>query len=193
MSLREVRDSLYDIVSMFFGEDSVYWTEQINTKPTLPYVTIKLGEVHRTTFPVNDPAIGRCYHCRTIAEINLYTEGRPATAEEDSTGNYENTATSDLMEFSIFLESDGVIDILSKPRIDVSLNGPVRDLSFLEHDRQHRYRAMAEYNITFVMKAGGRYAMDGMPDVPNYSGGGTKPLAEEPTETIEEAEIEEIT
>ena len=50
---------------------------------------------------------------------------------------------------------------------------------------------MAEYDITFVMEAGGYYGLSGMSSTPNSSGGGTEEMAAEPIGTIEEAEITE--
>lgn len=192
MNLNQVKDTLYDVVAQFFQGATVIWAEQLGTKPKLPYVTLKLGTIQRKAFPVEDPDYGRFYHCSTIAEVNLYTQGQPITVGTNVTGNYANTAASDLLEFSNYLESDAVVDLLEGPGIDVSLNPPVRDLSQLENDSKFRYRAMAEYTVTFVEQADGRYGIGGMPAVPNYSGGGTKPMVEEETEPIEDIEIEEI-
>lgn len=192
MSLNQVKDTLYDVVVLFFRGATVIWAEQLGTKPQLPYVTLKLGTIQRKAFPVDDPDYGRCYYCSAIAEVNLYTQGQPITVGEKVTGNYANTAASDLLEFSNFLESDAVVDLLEEPGIDVYLNPPVRDLSQLENDSKFRYRAMAEYTVTFVEKADGHYGIGGMPAAPNYSGGGTNSMAEEQTETIEELEIEQI-
>ena len=192
MSLSDVRKALYDLTARFFAGATVLWAEQVNTQPPLPYVTLKLGAVRRGTFPVYDRVLGRCYHYSTVAEVNLYTAGKPQSVNGKATGNHVNTAASDLLEFSNFLESEGVTDILSEPRIGISLKEQVRDLSFLENDRKHRYRAMAEYDVTFVEQAGGRFAMEGMPDVPNYSGGGTAELKQEETGFFTEAETEYV-
>ena len=192
MNLNEVKEAFRAVTARFFPGVSVRWAEQIGTVPGPPYLTIKFGSVDRTSFPVQDPAVGRCYHCHTVAEVNLYTKGKPLTAGQNTTINYANTALSDMVEFSSYLESYGVVDDLTERRIDISLKGPVRDLSSLENDRQYRYRAMAEYDVYFVVQAEGRYAMDAMPDVPNYSGGGTKALSETETGFFTEAETEYV-
>lgn len=188
MNLNEAKEAFRRIVSRFFTGASIRWTEQIGTVPGPPYLTLKFGSIQRRAFPVEDPAAGRCYHCQTVAEVNLYTKGKPLTAGQNTTINYANTAASDLMEFSNFLESEGIVDELTD--MDVSLKGQIRDLSFLENDRYYRYRAMAEYDVSFVMEAGGRYAMEGMADIPNPSGGGTKALSEAETGFFTEAETE---
>lgn len=197
MTLSEVKEALYDVIAPFFVGAQVYWAEQVNTKPEPPYVTIKLGDVRRRAFPVTEfPATGesvsRRYHCETVMEINLYTAGKAVSKREGVTGNCVNTAASDLLEFSAYLESYGVTDKLEKNLIGVSLNPPVRDLTGLEHDRMYRYRAMAEYEVTFVQDAGGWYGVGDAPDAPNVSGGVSPEMAAAPLEFIEEAEIEEI-
>ena len=185
MTLAEVKEALYDVIAPFFPEGRVYWAEQIQTKPEPPYVTLKLGNVRRRAFPVTE-AGGRCYHCESVMEINLYTTGKAVTGEENATGNRVNTATADLMEFSAYLESYAATDQLERALICVSLNPPVRDLTGLEHDRMYRYRAMAEYAVTFVQEAGGWYGVTPGDAAPVE-------MSETPVYTIEEAEIEEIT
>ena len=197
MTLTEVKEALYDVIAPFFGGGSVYWAEQIQTKPEPPYVTLKLGDVRRRAFPVTESGERR-YHCETVMEINLYATGAAVTGAENATGHRVNTATSDLTEFSAYLESYAATDALERSLICVSLNPPVRDLTGLEHDRAYRYRAMAEYAVTFVQDAGGWYGVT--PDVsaetplpPENAGIAPAAFAETPVYTIEEAEIEEIT
>ncbi len=192
MALDMVRKRLYELAARFFTGASVLWAEQVNTQAALPYVTIKIGGIRRSTHIVYDPIAGPCYHCETVAEFNLYTEGKPLPVGGKATGNFVNTATSDLMAFANFMESPGAIDILSDPPVSALLKGEVRDLSFLENDRKHRYRAMAEFDVGFVENADGWYGVLDAP-LPNASGGGTDAMASEIIEIIEEAELEEIT
>ena len=184
MTLAQVREALYDVIAPFFAGAEVYWAEQVRTKPEPPYVTVKLGDVRRRAFPVAESG-GRCYHCETVMEINLYTTGKAVTVAENATGNRINTAASDLLEFSAYLESYAVTDRLEKNLLGVSLNPPVHDLTGLENDRTYRYRAMAEYTVTFVQEAGGWYGVTPGDAAPVE-------MSETPVEIIEEAEIEEI-
>lgn len=193
MNLDEVKETLYDIAAMFFKGATVIWTEQINTKPPLPYVTLKVGGIQRTSFPIVDEDGNRYYPCRTTAEFNLYTKGKPATIGDNVTGNFMNTATSDMMDFFNFVESDNITDILAGKGMDTSLLPPVRDLTDLQNDSRYRYRSMAEATVSFVEEADGPYGIGSMSAVPNISGGGTLEMAEAITETIEEVEIIEIT
>lgn len=192
MNLAMVKEVLYDIASMFFQGAPVIWAEQMNTKPVPPYVTLKVGAMNRTYFPLLGEAGNRYYPCNTTMEINLYTKGKPVTRQENMTGNFMNTAVSDLNDFFHFVESDEITDSLAGMGMDVSLIPPVRDLTGLENDSHYRYRSMAEATVSFPQEAGGPYGIGGMPDVPNYSGGGSAELAEAEDGVIESIEIEEI-
>lgn len=191
MNLTEVRERLYDAAALFFGEAAVIWADQIGTKPEPPYVTLKTGSLSRTAFHVEDGEGVRSYQCSTTAEINLYTRGQPVTEGASVTGNCINTATADLMEFSNFLESEALADFFTGYDMGVLLMPPVRDLSFLQNDSKYRYRAMAEYAVTFVEEAGGRYGLSGMAKAPNSSGGGTEEMVKEPIGVIEDFELKE--
>ncbi len=191
MNLAMVKEVLYDIASMFFQGAPVIWAEQMNTKPTPPYITLKVGNMNRTHFPLIGEGGNRYYPCSTTVEINLYTKGKPVIRQENATGNFMNTAVSDLNDFFQFVESDEITDLLAGKGMDVSLIPPVRDLTGLENDSHYRYRSMAEATVSFPQEAGGLYAIGGMPDVPNYSGGGTAEMAEVEGSVIESIEMEE--
>ena len=157
MNLAEVKDRLYELTDSFFKGATVIWSEQINTKPPLPYIALKCGGVGRTSFPVGDGEGRRVYQSKTTWEVNLFTKGQ----------------------------------LIAGYGMDIMLMPPVRDLTNLQNDSKYRYRAMAEFTVSFVQEADGPYGMGGMPLVPNSSGGGTKEMAEAETETIEEVEITE--
>lgn len=191
MNLEGVKDVLYSIASMFFTDATVIWAEQVNTKPLPPYVTLKVGAIQRTAHPVINNDGSRYYPCSTVAELNLYTRGKPVTIADGVTGNYENTATSDMLDFFNFVESDRITDILAEKGIDVSLVPPVRDLTDLQNDSRYRYRSMAEATVSFAGEADGPYGIGGMITVPNSSGGGTQEFADADIGYIEEVEISE--
>lgn len=193
MNLAMVKEVLYDIASMFFKGAVVIWAEQVNTKPAPPYVSLKVGSMNRTRFPLIGEDGNRYYPCSTTMEMNLYTKGKPVTKQENATGNCMNTAVSDLNDFFLFIESEEITDLLAGKGMDVVLILPVRDLTGLENDSRYRYRAMAEATISFPQEANGPYGIGGMPDAPNYSGGGSAEMAEVEGGVIECAEIEEIT
>lgn len=190
MTLEKVKEQICKITEFYFTGATVLWAELANTKPPLPYVTLKIGHLDRTAFPIEEETEERerSYQCSTILEVNLYTRESMIT-EEKVTGSYANTALSDLTSFTNFLESEEITDRLAKDGIAISLMPPARDLSFLENETAYRYRAMAEYAVSFVIQADGAYGIGGM-EIPNWSGGGTKEMAETPIEAIKEVEIE---
>lgn len=190
MDLLEVKERFYDAVAKFFTGATTIWAEQIGTKPKLPYVTLKFGSINRPAFPVEDDDLNRVYQCSTSVEINLYTKGKAIDNANNMTTNHINTATSDLMEFSNYLESDEIIDYFACVGMDVSLIQTVRDLTNLQNDSKYRYRAMAEYSVSFVVNASGKYAATNMSLVPNSSGGGTIEIAEAIADVIDEVIIE---
>jgi len=192
-NLLEVKESLYDVVAMFFTGATIIWTEQINTKPTPPYVTLKLGGISKSVFPTVDENGKRVYQCSTILEINLYTRGKPQVVGEKTTGNYINTATSDMAEFVAFLESEAITDVLAEKALGIMLQETIRDLTELQNDNHFRYRAMAEFSVSFVLPADGYYGISSMKEAPNSSGGGTPEMIAADMEYIEDVEIEEIT
>lgn len=191
MNLEEVKSLIYDVTAEFFHGATVIFAEQVNTKPELPYVTLKTGGIRRTRFPIVDDDGNRYYPCSTMLEVNLYTRGKPVTAAPNVTGNYANTATSDLTDYFNFLDSEVVVDRLAANGVDISLEPPVRDLTDLQNDSKYRYRAMAEATVSFSQKADGPYGIGGT-DTPNPSGGGTSEMAAEWTYFIKEVEIVEV-
>lgn len=191
MNLDAVKDVIHNITEKFFAGATVIWAEQINTKPVLPYVTLKVGNVNKTVFPVIDKVGNRFYPCSTILEVNLYTRGRMVTTGDYATGNYANTATSDMMDFFKFLESDEMVDYLAGNGIDILLNPPIRDLTELQNDSRYRYRSMAEATVSYLEDANGAYGISDMKEIPNSSGGGIKEMAETEGETFTSAEVTE--
>lgn len=191
MNLDAVKDVIHDITEKFFVGATVIWAEQINTKPVLPYITLKIGNINKTMFPITDKNGERFYPCSTILEVNLYTKGRLVATDDYTTGNYANTATSDIMDFFKFLESDEMVDYLAENGIDILLNPPIRDLTELQNDSRYRYRSMAEATISYSEDANGLFGISDMKQIPNSSGGGIKEMAEAEEETFISAEVTE--
>lgn len=188
MTLENVKSIIYDITAEFFKGATVIWSEQVNTKPEPPYVTLKTGGIRKNAFPLVDEE-ERAYNCSTTLEINLYTKGQKITVAEGVTGNYKNTATSDLLDFFSFIESDIVVDQLSAYGLDIMLEPPIRDLTGLQNDSKYRYRAMAEATVSFTQYANGPYGVGSGNSLPNASGGGTVEMSNAKNDIIEEVDI----
>ena len=192
MNLLELKEALHETTASFFMGATVIWAEQAATLPKLPYLTLKIGSLQRTAFSITSQDGIRYYPCQTTAEFNLYTTGKPIQGSSQGEENYINTATSDLMDFFNFMESEEMTDRLAKAGIEISLLPPVRDLTELQNDSsKFRYRAMAEATISFAQEAEGLYGIGGMPEAPNASGGGSQEMAEAEISSIEEIELAE--
>ncbi len=189
MDLEAVKGTIHDMTAMFFAGADVIWAEQVNTVPVPPYVTLKMGSLDRNALILVDDDGERYYQCDTTVQIDLYTKGRPVATGDMATGNYANTAVSDLMDLFSFLESEEITDRMAGMGISMALMPPIRDLTGLQNDSRYRYRAMAEASVSFLMEADGAYGMSGMAAVPNSSGGGTEEMAGKPIEPIEQVGI----
>lgn len=190
MHIEQLQDLIYDVASRYFQGATVIWAEQINTEPKVPYVTLKLGDVNRDSFPLRDDEYERHFQCRVPLEINLYTKGKATRTQANATINYANTATSDLMGFCNYVDSEEMTDYITTRGADFELMLPVKDLSRLENDRRFRYRAMAEFSVHYTEQAGGLYGVYGV-SLPSSSGGGTTEMANAQTHVIEDVEITE--
>ena len=188
MNLSFVRAVLFCAVDSFFDGCTVRWAEQIMTRPKLPYITMRTGDVQRTAFPVLDED-DRFYSAGTTLELNLYAKGRKVIYKDDATVNYENTSVEDLADLVNYLESDKITDRLAEHGISIFPISDIRNLSELENESKYRFRANVEFEVRFPMVANGPYGYSDR--VPNSSGGGSESMgyAEEPI--IEDVEIEE--
>lgn len=171
------------MVKQFFVDAEVIWVEQSTLKPKPPYITLKIRNITKNLHPIGSDA-GKYYACATNLEVNLYTKGRPVTND-----NFENTAEDDLLEFVKYLESDAMLEAAGRNNIAIQLLPPVRDLTELYHENTYRYRAYAEFAVSYMEDASGRYGL-GTADNRNYSGGSNEYRNQEDY-VIEKVEIEE--
>ena len=93
-------------------------------------------------------------------------------------------------DFFSYLDSEKVVDVLADNGMDISLEGPIRDLTNLQNDSKFRYRAMAEATVSYAQEADGVFGVQGI-EIPNPSGGGTREMQEAISDEIDGFEIEE--
>jgi hypothetical protein len=191
MTLEEVKQELYDIVAKYHPTAMVVWEKTKGVKPRPPYITLGYSNLDRSSHRIATEAWDHMYYNYTFTfAINLYTLGKEIKLNGASTGAYENTAVEDLEEFIRFLDSDEITDLLADKGVTIVLNPPIRDLSELIGDTKFNYRSMAEFSVTFVGTADGRYGVMG--DVaPNSSGGGSEEFAEAEISAITNVIIQE--
>ena len=68
---------------------------------------------------------------------------------------------------------------------------PVRDLTDLQNDSRYRYRAMAEFTVSFAQEAGGPFGLRNGSEYSNSSGGGTDEQVHAEDYVIEDVDVKE--
>lgn len=192
MTIGEVKQFLYELVSMYHPKANIVWTKTNGVKPMPPYITLAVNHLERSAFPIVDEERESYYNYSMIFEINLYTTGKAIRNENIETGAYENTAVEDIEQFVRFLDSDEITNKTGERGVTILLKSSIRDLSELIGDTRFHYRAMAEFEVYFNRKSSGTYGIRGE-NVPNASGGGTKEYEQANLYTIETVKIEEAT
>lgn len=190
MRHEEVKAFLWEIVAEFF-QVPVIWQEQIVTQPKAPFVTIKLGDPTKNIFGSmrTDGSVEFRSNQATM-EINLYTNGRKIQKEGAKLTNYINTAISDMEDFCDYIDSDHVSNVTGAKGVAiVSKDGSIRDLSELEKDTQYQFRAMCEFDVTYVRESDGKYGLLLMPEDTNPSGGGSEEMRTAPTYEIKNIDL----
>lgn len=185
MKLSELKAILYGISKQFWTDTNVVWAETSSTESALPFVTLRLRDMNSALHPSADDDVDNIYDCSVPFEVNLYTMGKKMSSQD-----YMDTAVDDLTDFIRFLESDEIMGELEAQNIAILPSYPVRSLSNLFDNVRYKYRAMAEFTVSFQQESAGSYGLYGR-ELPNVSGGGTGTHSEEEMSWIEEVELEE--
>ena len=176
MNINGVKNAIYEIVSRYFAGATVAWGDTNMTKPRLPFITLKLGDVQRALWPnkkyVNGEAVYD-YPSQARLTVNLFTRGKQVLQGE-GTAIREDTSENDMMEFLNFVNSDWFIQWEKGKNIYIRPDGPVRPLSALTNDVNWEYRSMAEFVVAYTEIAEGATTVWSQ----NPSGGGSKELAD---------------
>ena len=209
MTERELKQKLYNLVSIYFGGAAVSWGKVSGTvKSGSPAIVLNTGDIKRSYQPIRKNIEGvsvNSYPSSTTLQVDLYTKGEKVIKKQNVTAANENTAVNDLVEFVNFLGSEWV-DVWTFHEDITIIADTVRNLSDIINDVRWEYRAMVELEIWFTQSAAGHtgtmwdggvaYDENGNPlslgkFKPNSSGGGTQELADDTTGWFEQVEIEE--
>lgn len=175
MNINGVRSAIYEIVSRYFAGAEVAWGDTNMTKPKLPFVTLKLGDVQRAMWPNKRYVDGEPFYdypSQVRLTINLFTRGKKVLQGQDMAIR-EDTSENDMMEFENFVNSDWFISWEKQKNIYIRPDGPVRPLTALINDTNWEYRAMAEFIVAYTEIASGATTVWSQ----NPSGGGSEELA----------------
>ena len=166
MTQSELKQKLYDLVSLYFSGANIVWGKIRLVNPNAPQVTLNMGTVTRLYHSIGTDVGGvpiKSYPSRTTLQIDLNTRGAGLNHEGSKTSAMENTAVNDLIAFLNFLGSDYVDNWTLTNDISIMTN-QVHDLTQLVNDVSWDYRAMAELEIGFMENAAGFTGV-------NYEGG----------------------
>ena len=208
MKLYDLKEYIYDVVTRYFAAATVYWSNEVGTKPSLPAVMLTLRNPSRQSSPME--IIGkdgpvRYYNSTVTLEVDIFSKGGKVG------GGYSDDTLADLNEFLLYLDSPEITDELFASDIAVEILNPAQSVPAMLGEAQAEYRAMAELTISFMQVASGAYGIkrpkedrqykDGswiaaeIPDVATWkttsAGGGTYAFASADEELIEEDEIKE--
>ena len=201
MTLRELKQKLYELTSGYFKNAIVAWDKVSGAvNPKAPAVVLSTISVQRPYQPIKqtvDGIIVHCYPSKTTLQVDLYTKG---ALLESGGGNvtaaYENTAVEDLTDFVNYINSVAVDHWSDIHDVSILAN-EVQDLTELVNDTTWDYRAMVELEIGFTQTAVGHggimweggitYGEDGKPlseqpeFTPTPSGGRSQEIADQST------------
>lgn len=182
MTVEELRNVLWVIISEYFKGAIVRWSEAKGVKSMQPLVTLKLNNFVPTQHYITDEENGEYIAVKPFyayLDVQLFTHGRKQT---DNDGNiyYVNTAASDMVAFSHYMQSDFATELFDKYNISVRTEGSVNDISAVV-DTAYEYRAMQQFVVNFLSESRGKAGIapiGGAEFTPTASGGGTPQLAE---------------
>jgi hypothetical protein len=197
MTQNDLANVLYEMTKRYFGGAKVVWNESKKVKPTGNLVTLRLGSVSRNLFPLADPQRDgvTSYHATTVFEVKLFTKGKSAGASTGVSAPRVNTALNDLLDFMNYAGSQLNTDWLSDRDVCLLPKGDARNLTALINGNNWEYKAMTEFDVTYVQSMAGGYAIGPEPgDAPwevTASGGGSAEMSGAGTGYYERVEVEE--
>lgn len=212
MRLYDLKEYVYTLVQSYFQSAIITWANEVSIKKKPPQITLQLGNVRRSTFPIDqsqvDGKVVRYYPSTVMLNINSFIIGNGAANESQ-----DNTAISDLNEFINYIDSPEVVDTLYQAGLSFSITGPIQDVPKLLGTTHYEYRAMVELQIDFTQEVNGRYSLGHpsselvfdtrnetwvepptIPEMewkPTASGGGSYDLEHAPQMSFDSIELEE--
>ncbi len=159
MDAREAKNLVYELLRLFFAGAAVTFSKQSNTvRPSAPLVTLTTVSLKRPLYPPQKIVDGipvSYYPTRMRMQADLYTKGAPVDTDPGYLMPMENTALSDLTEFSNFLGSEYVVNWCHRHDVALSPLGDVQDTTALINDTAFEFRATLQLEMDFTQKAVG--------------------------------------
>lgn len=220
MNIREARETMYELLALFFkGAAVVHGSQSHAVKEKPPVVVLTTISVNRPMNPPTEIVDGNpvsYYPTNMALQVDLYTKGALVEVGERQLALVENTALNDMIEFANFIGSEYFINWCHQKDIALALKSDAQDTTALINSASYQFRATLELTMSFTQKAVGYTGIldansikhstpegeaegdDTADDVyfepeytPSVSGGGSKELAEESIGYFTEAEVKE--
>ena len=192
MTVQELKQTIFTIAQGYFGGAVVVWNKQADrTKPKFPFLSIEVGDVHRTEHEITilkDDEFMGVLPSYVYVTFMLFTLGG-----KNEYSIYENTAANDLQDFTNYLLSREVDDISTGYDVTFDMEGDVQDLTDLL-DNDYQYAARQQMRVMFGQIVRGYADIRRDNWQPTASGGGTEEIASKQIYDIdpEKIEIEEV-
>ena len=179
MTVTQLRDVVFDIIQSYFAGAIVAWGElPFGTKPTSPFLRLKMGSIKRPQHFITETSIdaSRSYIPSSVPlTVELFTHGEERKDEEGDS-YFVNTAMGDLADFVNFMVSEYADELYEKLDISIRPEGDIRDTTAVR-DSDYEYRAMQEFVVDFMDESSGFAGISRANWKPTASGGGTAELA----------------
>ena len=209
MRLYDLKEYVYDLVARYFSKATIYWSNEVGTKPELPVVLLTLRNPTRQSFPsekMEDDGPVRYYSSTVTLEVDIFSKGGKMPG-----GGYSDDTLADMNEFLLYLDSPEITDELFANDLAVDILNPVQSVPSMLGEAKTEYRAMVELTISFTQATSGAYGLvrpveekeynDGIwaaakaPDEENWqptsAGGGTYDLVTRSEIMINENEVKQ--
>ena len=196
MTIEELKDALFAIISEYFPSAQTRWAEQRNAvKAAQSFLLLRLGTVSINQHPIEEYVDGKYvgYVPSSVRlEVQLFTHGKKqkVKTKDGAIAAFEtNTALADIMDLSFYLTSMYADELSEKYDIAIRTEGEASDNSQIV-DNVWEYRAMQEYVVDFMQTKSGLAGISKDEWVPTASGGGTKELADKAVQELDADGIE---
>lgn len=186
MTVEMLRDILFEMIQGYFAGATVKWGEHNSTKPSSPFIRLKLGSLRRPQHFINqsDKNASRSYiPSTTLLTVELFTHGRKVPDEEGDF-YYVNTSMDDMADFVNYMVSPEADDVYMRNDISVRPEGDIKNTTAVL-DSDYEYRAMQEFIVDFIQESNGYAGIMRDNWEPTPSGGGTEELASKPIYDID--------
>lgn len=162
MKVRQANDIFRNLTAEYFNKaETVFANQSRKAKPKIPLVTIRPGNVKRTTFSNSSTIDGTnisAYPSRIQYQVDLFTNGVPYVVDGE-TLYYENSAMDEIQSFIDYLNSEYVRTLCRKNDVSILVEGDAQDLTGIVNDSNYEFRSRLTVLFYFTQTSVGSAAV----------------------------------